>query len=153
MVKCALCLPAYLCPAAQISHFFHFPQSERGGEHFTHEKLLTSCPFPYIHPYPQAYRPSPTGSTPHTPLINSQQAPLLPPLPSLPTEEVISANVSVVRALGGPCGGQWLATNCYSHFRSKEAPYLALLCTSSPPAQPHPLSDIDLGGATTVGPH
>lgn len=149
-------IPVCLCAAAQkcftiikLPSKFHFLQSECAGEHFTHEKLLTSCPFPLYPSVSSSLWAIPIGSTPHTALINSQQA----PLPSFPLEEVISSNVSVVRALRGPCGGRWLAIDRYSHFRSKKAPYTALLCTSSAPAQPRPLSDIDLVGGTAVGPH
>lgn len=107
---------------------FHFLQSECAGEHFTHEKLLTSCPFP-LHPsVSSSLWAIPIGSTPHTALINSQQA----HLPSFPLEEVISSNVSVARALRGPCGGRWLAIDRYSHFRSKKAPYTAPLLQHNP---------------------
>ena len=67
--------------------------------------------------------------------------------PFLPMEEDISTNVSVVRALGGPCGDWWLAIDCSSLFGSKEPPCLPFLSTSQPP-----LSDTDLGGAAATVP-
>ncbi|TKS86191.1 Serine/threonine-protein kinase VRK1 [Collichthys lucidus] len=77
----------------------------------------------------KAYGPSPMG--PPTSHINSHQA----LLSSLPMEEDMSTNISVVMAPMGPCGGWWLAIDCSSLFRSKGPPCLAFLSTQ-PPTHP-----------------
>ncbi|KAI4804560.1 hypothetical protein KUCAC02_026185, partial [Chaenocephalus aceratus] len=64
---------------------------------------------------------------------------------SLPMEEDISTNVSVVRALGAPEADGGAPSIVPASTGVKSPPWL-----SSPP--PNPLSDTDLGGATTMVP-
>lgn len=143
-------LSYHLCPIVEMSGFWHIFQIVvkllsnhemyifiivRVQGNISHLRCCWQVvPFPHIHPCPPAYGPSPMA--PPTSLINSQQASLPSRLPSLPMEEDISTNVSVVRTLGGPCGGWWFAIDCYSLFRGKEPPCLAFLSISSPHPPP-----------------